>query len=295
MNADAGRAGQATMTLAPAPRRRMLKLLRDPTFVAGLIITILVLIVILYPGLFTGEDPLRVDGSRRLLGPGPAHPFGTDELGRDLFSRVLHGTRLSVSSGLFAVLLSTVIGGILGALAGSLGGTADEILMRLADIFLAFPALVMAMALVAAMGPSLVHALLALSIVWWPQYARLVRISVVATKEQVYVEAARAAGAPEARIMLRHVAPNIVSPLIIKVTLDVGTAILLTAALSFLGLGAQPPTPEWGSMITTGRNFMLEYWWYPTFPGVAIFLTALGFNLLGDGVRDLLDPRLASS
>ncbi len=296
MSTDAGRTGSATAALIPAPRRRaFVRLLRDPTFVVGLIISGLVLVIALHPGLFTGEDPLKLDGSRRLRAPGPEHLFGTDELGRDLFSRVLHGTRLSVSSGLFAVLLATAIGGVLGALAGYLGGTVDEILMRLADIFLAFPALVMAMALVAAMGPSLVHALLALSIVWWPQYARLVRISVVAAKEQVYVEAARAAGVPESRIMLRHVAPNIVSPLIIKVTLDIGTAILLTAALSFLGLGAQPPTPEWGSMITTGRNFMLEYWWYPTFPGVAIFLTALGFNLLGDGVRDLLDPRLASS
>lgn len=281
----------------PQPRRarRSVRLLHDPSFVAGAIIAAVVLAVALAPGLFTGEDPLRVDGTQRLRGPGSAHPFGTDELGRDMFSRVLHGARLSVSSGLFAVLLATTLGGVLGAMSGYAGGALDEVLMRVADIFLAFPALVMAMAIVAAIGPSLANALVALGIVWWPQYARLVRISVVQAKEQVYVEAARATGVPEARIMLRHVAPNIVSPIIVKVTLDIGTAILLTAALSFLGLGAQPPTPEWGSMITTGRNFMLEYWWYPTFPGAAIFLTALGFNLLGDGLRDLLDPRLTSS
>ncbi|MDR7482253.1 MAG: ABC transporter permease [Armatimonadota bacterium] len=281
------------LQVRPRFGRHWTRLLRDPSFLTGALITGLILFVAIAPGLLTSEDPLRVDGTRRLAPPGPAHPFGTDELGRDMFSRVLHGTRLSVSSGLFAVLLATGLGGALGALAGYVGGTADEVIMRLADIFLAFPALVMAMALVAVMGPSLMHALLALAIVWWPQYARLVRILVVAAKEQVYVEAARATGVPEARIMLGHVAPNIVSPLIIKITLDIGTAILLAAALSFLGLGAQPPTPEWGSMITTGRNFMLEHWWYPTFPGGAIFLTVLGFNLLGDGLRDFLDPKLS--
>ena len=276
-------------------RRAPSRLLRDPSFLTGALITLVIGAIAVAPGLFTSEDPLRVDGTRRLVAPGAAHPFGTDELGRDMFSRVLHGARLSVSAGLFAVLLATTLGGVLGAIAGYLGGTLDEVIMRVADIFLGFPALVMAMAIVAAMGPNLMNALIAFSIVWWPQYTRLVRVSVVMAKEQVYVEAARAAGAPEARIMLRHVAPNILSPVIIKVTLDVGTAILLTAALSFLGLGAQPPTPEWGSMITTGRSYMLEYWWYPTFPGVAIFLTALGFNLLGDGVRDFLDPRLANA
>lgn len=290
----------AETALAPAilvlrRRRAPSRLLRDPSFLTGALLTLLIVVAASAPGLFTSEDPLRIDGTRRLVAPGAAHPFGTDELGRDMFSRVLHGARLSVSAGLFAVALAMALGGVLGAIAGYVGGSLDEVIMRVADIFLSFPALVMAMAIVAAMGPSLVNALVALSIVWWPQYARLVRVSVVVAKEEVYVEAARASGAPEARIMLRHVAPNILSPLIVKVTLDIGTAILLTAALSFLGLGAQPPTPEWGSMVTTGRNYMLEYWWYPTFPGVAIFLTALGFNLLGDGVRDFLDPRLANA
>lgn len=290
----------AETALAPAilvlrRRRAPSRLLRDPSFLTGALLTLLIVVAASAPGLFTSEDPLRIDGTRRLVAPGAAHPFGTDELGRDMFSRVLHGARLSVSAGLFAVALAMALGGVLGAIAGYVGGSLDEVIMRVADIFLSFPALVMAMAIVAAMGPSLVHALVALSIVWWPQYARLVRVSVVVAKEEVYVEAARASGAREVRIMLRHVAPNILSPLIVKVTLDIGTAILLTAALSFLGLGAQPPTPEWGSMVTTGRNYMLEYWWYPTFPGVAIFLTALGFNLLGDGVRDFLDPRLANA
>ncbi|MDR7419610.1 MAG: ABC transporter permease [Armatimonadota bacterium] len=283
-----------TVSWVPSRARRASRLLRDPSFLAGALITTLIVIVAAAPGLFAGFDPLAVDGSRRLATPSAVHPFGTDELGRDMLSRVIHGARLSVSSGFFAVLIATVLGGALGLVAGYAGGGLDEVMMRVADIFLAFPALVMAMAVVAALGPSLVNALLALAIVWWPQYTRLVRISVVAAKEQTYVEAARAAGVPERRIMLRHVLPNIVSPVIVKMTLDVGTAILLTAALSFLGLGAQPPTPEWGSMITTGRNYMLEYWWYPTFPGAAIFLTALGFNLLGDGVRDWLDPRMAA-
>ncbi len=285
----------ATWVPAAGRPRRLRRLFRDPSFVTGALISMVILCVAAKPGLFTRYDPLQVDGASRLVIPGPTHPFGTDELGRDMFSRVLHGARLSVSSGLFAVLIATVIGGALGLVAGYTGGWLDELSMRVADIFLAFPALAMAMAVVAALGPSLVNALLALAVVWWPQYTRLVRISVVAAKGQTYVEAARATGVPERRIMWRHVLPNIVSPVIVKVTLDIGTAILLTAALSFLGLGAQPPTPEWGSMITTGRNYMLEYWWYPTFPGAAIFITALGFNLLGDGVRDWLDPRMTAS
>lgn len=287
-------AAPVTMAWVPAHPRHARRLLRDPSFLTGALITALVVIIVAAPGIFAGFDPLQIDGSRRLVTPNAAHPFGTDELGRDMLSRVLHGARLSVSSGFFAVLIATILGGALGLFAGYAGGVPDEVTMRLADIFLAFPALVMAMAVVAALGPSLINALLALAIVWWPQYTRLVRISVVAAMEQTYVEAARAVGVPERSIMLRHVLPNIVSPVIVKMTLDVGTAILLTAALSFLGLGAQPPTPEWGSMVTTGRNYMLEYWWYPTFPGVAIFLTALGFNLLGDGVRDWLDPRMAT-
>jgi peptide/nickel transport system permease protein len=252
----------------------------------------LFVVIVLFPSLFATHDPFIISAGEIHAPPSSENWFGTDELGRDVYSRVIYGVRISLGSGLFVVLGALVIGAVVGTYAGYRGGGIDNALMRIADVFLAFPGLVMAMAFVAALGPGLRNAMLALIIIWWPQYARLVRGQVLVLKEFPYVEAARATGARDIRILVRHMLPNFFAPLFVKGTLDVGHAILLTAGLSFLGLGAQPPTPELGAMVTTGRLHILTSWWYSTFPGLAIFIAVLAVNLVGDGLRDLLDPTL---
>jgi peptide/nickel transport system permease protein len=262
-----------------------------PLFLGGLVVVLAVCIIAVIAPLIAPYDPIKIDLPNRLQPPSSAHLLGTDHLGRDLLSRLLYGTRVSMLVGVIIALMSAVVGGSLGLVAGFFGRMVDNILMRLCDMFFAFPPLILAMAIAASLGPSLQNTMLALVIVWWPRYARLARSQVLVLRELDYVQAAKAAGAGQVRIIMRHVFPNALSPVLIQTTLDVGQAILMAASLGFLGFGAQPPTPEWGLMASEGRVYMREFWWYPTFPSLMILLTVLGFNLLGDGLRDVLDPR----
>jgi peptide/nickel transport system permease protein len=228
---------------------------------------------------------------RKLQPPSAAHWFGTDEVGDDVYTRVVLGARVSLQVGLIITVVGALIGVPLGVIAGYHGGRAGEVIMRVTDLFLSVPSLVLALAVVGALGPGIVNAVIAISLVWWPGYVRLVQGKTLTLAAQTFVEAARAVGSGRGRIVLVHILPNCLSPIIVKASMDMGTAILTAASLGFIGLGAQPPQPEWGAMISHGRNYLPTWWWYATFPGLAIYLTVLGFNLLGDGLRDLLDPR----
>jgi peptide/nickel transport system permease protein len=217
--------------------------------------------------------------------------FGTNELGQDVLSLVLIGGRVSLLSGVAVVVAATIIGTLVGAAAGYAGGLIDEALMRFTDLWLTLPGLILAMALAAALGPGVANMIFAIAVAWWPGYARLVRGETLARKEEAYVQAARALGAGPLRIVGRHILPNIVSPIVVKMSLDVGFAILTVASLGFVGIGVKPPTPEWGSLLSNARGYLPDFWWTAIFPGLAIFLAVFGFNLLGDGLRDVLDPR----
>lgn len=258
--------------------------------IVGIVTTVAVFGVWLAP-----YPPNHIDLLQRLLPPSGSHLFGTDDYGRDLFSRVLAGAWISLYVAAVILLASVAIGTILGIISGLVGGLTDEIIMRTTDLFLAFPALILAAAIAATLGPSLTHTMLALSTVFWPWYARLVRGQVLSLREREFILAARVAGASTRRIVFKHLLRNVFPLVIVQASLDVGYAILFTSSLSFLGLGAQPPTPEWGAMMTDARSFLEDYWWYPTFPGLALAFTVVGFNLLGDGLRDWLDPRLRGS
>jgi peptide/nickel transport system permease protein len=264
----------------------------SPLTLAGLAIVVGFVLVALAAPLLAIQNPLAQDLGRRLLPPSPAHPFGLDSLGRDVLSRVVYGARISVISGVSVVAVAILAGTAAGTAAGWRGGWWDEALMRLTDMFLAFPSLVLAMAISAILRPSLTNALIAISITSWPSYARLARAQTLAIRPRNYIEAAKAQGAGDLPIILRHLLPNAIAPLFVQATLDIGGIILTAAGLAFIGFGAQPPTPEWGLMVSEGRSFLMDQWWIATFPAVAILLLVLGFNLLGDGVRDILDPRL---
>jgi peptide/nickel transport system permease protein len=238
------------------------------------------------------EERWAINFSQSLLPPSSKHLFGTDDYGRDIFSMVIYGSRTSFRICIIVVAVSTLIGVILGGIAGYFGGIIDEILMRITDIFLAIPYLILAMAIAAALGRSIDHIMEAMIIVWWPTYARIMRGQVISIREQQYVEAARSVGASNTRILFRHIFPNSFAPLLVEITLDLGAVLLVAAGLSFIGLGASPGTAEWGLMISSGRIYMFQAWWYVTFPGLAILLVVLGFNLLGDGLRDVTDPKL---
>lgn len=234
--------------------------------------------------------------ANKFLPPTLAHPLGTDSLGRDLLARILFGARTSLSIGFLVVIIAVLIGAPLGALAGYFGGWLDEFIMRLTDIFLAFPPLLLAIAIAAALGSSFTNAMLAIALTWWPWYTRLVRAQALSIRERHFVEAARSMGVKDLIIIRRHILPNVFTPILVQGTLDLGTAILTAAGLSFIGLGPQPPIADWGVMINEGRLYILSgRWWIATFAGLAIFLTALAFNLLGDGVRDVTDPRTRGS
>jgi peptide/nickel transport system permease protein len=238
------------------------------------------------------EDAIECHVERKLEGPSLAHFFGTDELGRDVFSRVILGTRISLTVGFIAVGLALLIGIPLGVVAGFFGGWIDEAIMRTTDIFLSFPPLLLAMAISAVLGPSLPNAMLAIAIAWWPWYARILRGEARALRNRPFVEAARAVGMSQGKIVVKHILPNCLVPVIIQASIDFGSILLVTASLSFLGLGAQPPIPEWGLMISSSRSYFLSAWWIVTFPGLAILSTVLALNLVGDGLREVLDPKL---
>jgi peptide/nickel transport system permease protein len=232
-----------------------------------------------------------VDTANRFLPPSLTHPFGTNELGQDVLSLVMAGTTVSVLAGFGVVIIGTLIGTLVGAVAGFVGGWTDEGLMRLTDLTLTIPSLILAMAIAAALGPGFTNMVIAISLSWWPGYARLVRGEVLAAREEVYVTAARAIGANPSRILFRHILPNVVSPIIVKMSLDMGFAILTVAGLGFIGIGVRPPTPEWGTLLSLSRSYMPDYWWTAMAPGMAMFFAVFGFNLLGDGLRDILDPK----
>lgn len=268
------------------------RILKSKTSLIGLLIIILLLVVAAIAPMIATHDPEIQQVLDRYQPPSSQHYLGTDELGRDIFSRIVYGTRISLQIGVIAVGISLIVGVLLGGIAGFFGRWLDMIIMRLIDIMMAFPSILLAIAMVAVLGPGLTNAMIAVGIVGIPHFARIVRSTVLSVKETEYIESARAIGVKNKRILFRHVLPNCMAPIIVQTTLSVGTAILDAAGLSFLGLGAQPPDPEWGAMLSDGRAALQSAPWVVAFPGMAIFLFVLGFNLFGDGLRDALDPRM---
>lgn len=264
---------------------------RKPVLIFPLIIVLTLIILSLFGEKLAPYDPLAINISDKLRAPQLAHLMGTDEMGRDVLSRIMAGTRYSTETVLVIMSSCLLIGILVGTFAGYFGGRVDEALMRITDIFLAFPPLILALAIVAALGPGLTNAMLAISFVWWPWYARMVRGQVLQIKEQQFVVAAQSIGARDTRIMFRHILPNCLMPIIVQASMDMGSALVTTAGLSFIGLGAQAPTPEWGAMVGIGRRYLLTAWWLSTFPGLAIFVTILGLNLLSDALQDILWSR----
>jgi peptide/nickel transport system permease protein len=259
---------------------------------SGLIIILLLLLMAIFAPVIAPYNPNEQNILFRYQAPSAKHWLGTDEMGRDILSRIIYGSRISLRVGLYSISLALLIGVTLGLLAGYYGNLLDMIIMRLMDIMLAFPAILLAIAIVAILGPQLQNAMIAIAIINVPRFARIVRSSVLSLKESEYIKAARALGSRDLRIIVNHLLPNAMAPLIVQTTLSIATAILEAAALSFLGLGAQPPSPEWGAMLTDARSALQKAPWVATFPGLAIFLGVLGFNLLGDGLRDALDPKM---
>ncbi|HEY3248318.1 MAG TPA: ABC transporter permease [bacterium] len=268
------------------------RLRRNRGAMLGLVIVIVLASAALLAPVITPADRITVNLGGRLLPPSREHWLGTDDLGRDMLSRIIYGGRVSLTVGLVSVGLSLAAGTALGMVAGFYGRWTDSVTMRVMDILLAFPATLLAIFIVGVRGPGLNNAMLAIGIIYIPVFARIVRGSVLRIRHEDYVEAARALGASQRRVINRHILPNILAPIIVQTTLSIGAAVLETAGLSFLGLGAQAPTAEWGSMLSNTREFMRDAPWAATFPGIAILLTVVGFNLLGDGLRDALDPRL---
>ena len=267
---------------------------RNTSAMFGLAIVVVFLVVaaigpwiVPFPEDATGAVHLDI----KLQPPDGTHWFGTDEVGNDVFTRVVLGTRVTLQIACIVTGVAMLIGVPLGMIAGLVGGWVQEVIMRVTDVFLSVPGLVLAIAIVGALGPGIVNAMLALSLVWWPGYVRLVQAKTLALKNEIYVQAAYSIGASKLRIVFIHILPNCTSPIVVKASMDMGMAILGAASLGFLGLGAQPPFPEWGAMISIARTYLPDWWWYSFFPGLAISLTVLGFNLLGDGLRDILDPK----
>ena len=267
---------------------------RNTSAMFGLAIVVVFLVVaaigpwiVPFPEDATGAVHLDI----KLQPPDGTHWFGTDEVGNDVFTRVVLGTRVTLQIACIVTGVAMLIGVPLGMIAGLVGGWVQEVILRVTDVFLSVPGLVLAIAIVGALGPGIVNAMLALSLVWWPGYVRLVQAKTLALKNEIYVQAAYSIGASKLRIVFIHILPNCTSPIIVKASMDMGMAILGAASLGFLGLGAQPPFPEWGAMISIARTYLPDWWWYSFFPGLAISLTVLGFNLLGDGLRDILDPK----
>jgi len=267
------------------------RLLRSPGAWVGALLVATITIVAIFAPLLSDRPPAQQNLRTRLEPPSAEQPFGTDEFGRSVMARTFHGARISLLTGLIPVLVSLSVGSLIGLTAGFFGGRLDALLMRFMDILLAFPSMLLALAVVGTLGPGLVNAVIAIAIVGVPEYARIVRSVVLVAKEEEYAQAAQALGAGRARVMFRHVFPNAIGPVTVQATLGIGFAIMSIAGLSFLGLGVQPPVSDWGEMLARGRRFLPDANWLMLFPGVAVSLTVLGFNLLGDAVRDALDPR----
>ncbi len=265
---------------------------QSPLVVAGFIIISIFVIAAIFAPWIAPYGPEERIWNEQMQPPSLKHLFGTDENGGDIFSRVIWGARIDLSIALAVVGSAALIGSVVGAISGYMGGKVDEALMRVTDVFLAFPGLILAMAIAAALGRNLINLTIALIVVWWPSYARLIRGVVLSEREKLYVEAAKAIGAKNARIIFRHILPNTIYPLLVNATLDLGSVILTAAGLSFIGFGAGAGIAEWGRMISDGRNYLFQAPWMATFPGLAILLSSLALNLVGDGLRDVLDPRL---
>ena len=257
----------------------------------GAVLVLLVFILSIFAPLFAPYDPATIDIKNILVGPSLAHPLGTDDLGRDVLSRMLWGGRVSLEVGFIAVSIATVIGILLGSLAGYYGGWIDSVIMRGVDIMLSIPTIFLILAVIAILEPSIINIMIVIGLTSWMEPARLIRAEFISIKEREFVTAARAIGAGDKRIMIRHILPNGLSPILVSATMGVGAAILVESGLSFLGLGVQPPTPSWGSLLSSGKDNIEIAWWLSAFPGLAILLTVLGYNLLGEGIRDALDPR----
>jgi peptide/nickel transport system permease protein len=278
---------RAARSVARAP------ILRSPLNVVALALIAAFALCALFAPFLAPYDPLAQDLATRLRPPSPEHWLGTDQLGRDILSRLLYGTRISLLIGVVVVASAGIFGTLVGLVAGYAGGLVDELLMRLTEVFLAFPPLILAMAIAGALGPSLTNAIIAIAAVTWAIYARLARGQILSLRRREFVEAAHGIGASQIRIVLRHLLPNAVAPLLVQASFDMGSAIIAAAGLSFIGFGAQPPTPEWGVMISEGRNYISTQPWLSLFPGLAILFAVGSFNLLGDGLRDAFDPRLS--
>jgi peptide/nickel transport system permease protein len=281
---------EAEPMLPAARRRRLLHIARRPSTIIALIGVLVLLVLAFFGSRLAPYDPEAIDPVNQFTAPTWGHLFGTDDLGKDIFSRVIAGTHYSLTA--VAVVLTTalIIGLLVGATAGYAGGLVEEILMRVTDIFLAFPGIVLALAIAAALGPGLTSAIIAIAVVWWPTYARLVRGQVLAIKNNDYVDAARSLGASHARIVVVHILRNGIAPVLVQLTLDMGNVLVTFAGLSYLGLGAEVGTAEWGAMVNAGQQYLLTNWWLATFPGLAIFLTALILNMLGDTIQEVLAP-----
>lgn len=267
-----------------------LRMRRSPGAIVGLIVVTIVILAAVFAPFVAHDGPLAQNLAAQTQAPSAAHWFGTDKLGRDVFARIVYGARISIRIGFVAVGIAISAGTILGVLGGFFGGTLDDAIGAVTDLMLAFPSIILAIGVTTILGPSVNHLMIAIGIVYVPQYARLARSSVLAIKDVEYVEAARAVGASSTRVLLRYILPNILPPLLVQATLGIATATLEAAGLSYLGLGARPPTPEWGAMLNDARDYWLSAPWALIFPGVAITVLVLGFNLLGDGLRDALDP-----
>ncbi len=281
------------MLARSASQKRWRQLRKHPEVIVGSIVVIAWLLVSLFAPLIAPFDPLEQNVKDRLQAPNSTYLLGTDELGRDIFSRVLYGGRITIPAGLAVIVIDGILGWLIGAIAGFLGGIWDEVMMRLTELFMAFPTIILAMAVTAALGPSIRNAVIALVIVRWPNYARLTRGLIIEAKGNEYVEAARGLGARGPYLLFKTLLPNSIAPTIVYGSLDIGNAILIFAGLSFLGLGPEPASPEWGRMISIGIDFF-DQWWMWLFPGLAIASLVMAFNFIGDGLRDMLDPRLRS-
>lgn len=283
----------AEFTLATTSKRQWLRrAVRNRPFMLGLCLLLIIVFTAVFPQLFTPYNPIKVNVPERLQAPNMLHPFGTDQYGRDILSRVMYGGRISLVMGVVPILLSAVIGTILGSIAGYAGRWVDLLLMRIMDAWVAFPTILLAMAIVTILGPGLINIMVAIGVAWIPYYTRMVRGSVLEIRELTYIEAAQVIGTGPLRMVRLHILPNIVAPIIVMCSMGIAGAILTGASLSFIGLGPQAPTPEWGVILADGRQFIRAGWWIGMFPGIAIALTVLGANLLGDGLRDLFDPRM---